>query len=178
MCGWVSIGQAIEVGLARGEPYVPLGRRLGRPTSTVAREVRRGGSRDCDQAVAAERASEVRARRPKVLELVADPTLARLVSEGLGERSSPGEVAARSVLDHPDEVELRVSHETICSSLYLQGKGGLRSAACPLGSGRLRRRPRPRGEKARRAKVRRDRAYLGPARRGRRPGLPRTSGGT
>ena len=120
----MSIGQAIEVRLARGEPYVPLARRLGRPTSTVAREVRRGGGRDCYQAVAAQRASEVRARRPKVLRLVANPTLARLVSEGLAKRSSPGEVAARSVLDHPDEVELRVSHETISSSLYLGPRAG------------------------------------------------------
>lgn len=102
-------------GAGRAVRYV--GATIGPADLAVAREVRRGGGRDCYQAVAAQRASEVRARRPEVLELVADPTLARLVSEGLAERSSPGEVAARLVLDHPDEVELRVSHETISSSL-------------------------------------------------------------
>jgi len=48
--------QAIEVGLARGEPCVTLARRLGRPTSTVAREVRRNGGRERYRAIAAQRA--------------------------------------------------------------------------------------------------------------------------
>jgi len=95
VCGWVSTSDAIELGLARGEWYGTLARRFGRPTSTVATEVKRGGGRDCYQAVAAQRVSEVRARRPKVLKLVTNPTLGRLVSEGLAKRSSPGEVAAR-----------------------------------------------------------------------------------
>jgi len=146
--------QAIEVGLARGEPCVTLARRLGRPTSTVAREVKRNGGRERYRAIAAQRACELRARRPKVLKLVATPALAAIVSEGLAERWSPGEVAARLALDHPDEAELRVSHETVYSSLYLQGKGGLKKELiAALRSGRLRRRPRPRGEQARRANV-------------------------
>jgi len=146
--------QAIEVGLARGEPCVTLARRLGRPTSTVAREVKRNGGRERYRAIAAQRACELRARRPKVLKLVATPALAAIVSEGLAKRWSPGEVAARLALDHPDEAELRVSHETIYSSLYLQGKGGLKKELiAALRSGRLRRRPRRRGEKARRGNV-------------------------
>ena len=47
-----------------------------------------------------------------------------------------------------------MSHETIYASLYLQGKGGLkRELISALRSGRLRRRPRRRGEKARRENV-------------------------
>ena len=58
------------------------------------------------------------------------------------------------VLDHPDEAELRVSHETIYASLYLQGRGGFRKELIPaLRSGRLRRRPRRRGGNARRGNV-------------------------
>ncbi|MGH3850376.1 MAG: IS30 family transposase, partial [Pseudonocardiaceae bacterium] len=50
--------------------------------------------------------------------------------------------------------EMRVSHETIYTSLYLQGKGGLRrELIAALRTGRLRRRPRRRGEKAMRGNV-------------------------
>jgi len=49
---------------------------------------------------------------------------------------------------------MRVSHETIYASLYLQGRGGLKKELIAvLRSGRLRRRPRQRGESARRANV-------------------------
>ena len=49
---------------------------------------------------------------------------------------------------------MRVSHETIYAALYLQGRGGLKKELISaLRSGRLRRRPRKRGETARRANV-------------------------
>ncbi|MDQ6725168.1 MAG: IS30 family transposase [Actinomycetota bacterium] len=131
-----------------------MARRLHRPTSTVSREVKDNGGRDGYQAMAAQRASNGRARRPKVRKLVANVALAAVVAEGLVKRWSPAEVAARLVLDHPDDPEMRVSHETIYTSLYLQGKGGLkRELIGALRSGRLRRRPRRRGENAKRANV-------------------------
>ncbi len=146
--------QAIEVALARDEPFATMARRLHRPTSTVSREVNDNGGRDGYRAMAAQRASNARARRPKVRKLVANVTLAAVVAEGLVKRWSPAEVAARLVLDHPDDPEMRVSHETIYTSLYLQGKGGLkRELIAALRSGRLRRRPRRRGENAKRANV-------------------------
>lgn len=146
--------QEIEVRLAHGEPFVAIARRLHRPTSTVSREVNKNGGRPGYQAMAAQRTSDDRAQRPKVLKLVANVALAAVVAEGLLKRWSPAEVAARMVLDHPDDPEMRVSHETIYSSLYLQGKGGLkRELIAALRSGRLRRRPRRRGEKAKRANV-------------------------
>ena len=146
--------QAIEVALARGEPFVTMARRLQRPTSTVSREVSANGGRCGYRAVVAQRASAARARRPKVRKLVGNVKLAAVVADGLAKRWSPAEVAARLVLDHPDDSEMRVSPETIYTSLYLQGKGGLkRELIAALRSGRLRRRPRRHGEKARRGNV-------------------------
>ncbi len=85
---------------------------------------------------------------------LACPRLAAVVTAGLEQRWSPAEVAARLPIDHPDEPELRVSHETIYASLYLQGKGGLKKElVSALRSGRLRRRPRRRGENAKRRNV-------------------------
>ena len=48
--------------------------------------------------------------------------------------------------EFPDEPEMRVSHETIYQSLYVQGRGALRRelAAC-LRTGRALRKPRPQG---------------------------------
>jgi len=146
--------QAIEVALARNEPFATMARRMHRPTSTVSREVNENGGRAGYRAMAAQRASTQRARRPRVRKLVANVTLAAAVAEGLVKRWSPAEVAARLVIDHPDDPEMRVSHETIYTSLYLQGKGGLkRELIAALRSGRLRRRPRRRGENAKRANV-------------------------
>ncbi len=146
--------ETIGLGVARSEGFAEIARRMGRPTSTVSREVNGNGGRVGYRATAAQKASAVRSRRPKVRKLVANVALAAAVAEGLVKRWSPAEVAARLVLDHPDDAEMRVSHETIYTSLYLQGKGGLkRELIAALRSGRLHRRPRRRGEKAKRANV-------------------------
>jgi len=146
--------EAIGLAAAREESLAEVARRLGRPTSTVSREVERNGGRAGYRASVAQRASDERARRPKTRKLLADPRLAGVVAAGLEQRWSPAEVAARMVLDYPDKPELRVSHETIYASLYLQGRGGLKKELISaLRSGRLRRRPRRRGENARRSNV-------------------------
>jgi IS30 family transposase len=146
--------ETIGLGVARGEAFAVIGRRMGRPTSTVAREVGRNGGVDGYRASVAQRATNGRAARPKVRKLVADVVLAAEVAAGLVKRWSPAEIAARLVIDHPDDEAMRVSHETIYASLYLQGRGGLKKElVAALRSGRLRRRPRRRGENAKRANV-------------------------
>ena len=146
--------ETIALGLAREDGFAEIARRMGRPTSTVSREVHRNGGRDAYRSTAAQRAARKRACRPKERKLLAWPGLAAEVEAGLAQRWSPAEVAARLVLDHPDDPGMRVSHETIYTSLYLQGKGGLKKELISaLRSGRLRRRPRHRGEKARRGNV-------------------------
>ena len=48
-------------------------------------------------------------------------------------RWSPQQIAARLVVDYPDDPEMRVSHETIYQSLFVQARGALRPsslAAC------------------------------------------------
>ena len=44
----------------------------------------------------------------------------------LTERFSPEQVAGRPRLEHPKDVEMQVSHETIYQALYVQGRGSLR----------------------------------------------------
>jgi len=91
-------------------------------------------------------------RRPKVSKLASNLVLEVFVEEGLTRRWSPAEIHARLVLEYPDEEAMRVSHETIYFSLYVQAERGLKKELLSaLHLGRLRRRPRKRGESARRS---------------------------
>ena len=58
---------------------------------------------------------------------------------------SPEQIARRLVLDFPDDMTMRISHETIYQALFIQGRGALRRelTAC-LRSGRALRVPRAR----------------------------------
>ena len=61
----------------------------------------------------------------------------------LAERWSPEQVSAWLAAEFPDRPEMRVSHETIYQSLYVQGRGALRrELAASLRTGRALRRPR------------------------------------
>jgi IS30 family transposase len=55
---------------------------------------------------------------------------------------SPQQISARLKVEFPDDLSMRVSHETIYQSLFVQSRGALRKelTAC-LRTGRTRRRP-------------------------------------
>ncbi len=52
--------------------------------------------------------------------------MADKVTEWLEEWWSPEEIARRLRVEFPDDPMMRVSHETIYKSLYVQGRGELR----------------------------------------------------
>ena len=64
--------ETIGLGVARSEGFAEIARRMGRPTSTIAREVNRSGGRDDYRPSTAQRATKARAARPRVHKLVAD----------------------------------------------------------------------------------------------------------
>jgi IS30 family transposase len=67
-----------------------------------------------------------RAQRPKVAKLVRCPALRQAIEHGLTLRWSPQQIAARLVVDYPEDPQMRVSHETIYQSLFVQTRGALR----------------------------------------------------
>jgi len=143
--------EEIAVGLAAGEPLAAIGRRIGRPACTISREVARNCTvRGGYRAGKAQQAAEARARRPKPAKLAVNDRLRGQVQEWLELRWSPQQIAARLVSDFPDDPEMRVSHETIYQSLFVQSRGALRRelAGC-LRSGRAIRRPRRRAAELR-----------------------------
>jgi IS30 family transposase len=94
----------------------------------------------------AEKAARQAARRPRRCKLGGGSPLRSVVVKWLTQRWSPHEIAARLLIDYPDEPEMRVSHETVYRALYLQSRGGLRdeiAAQVALRSGRAQRRSRP-----------------------------------
>jgi transposase, IS30 family len=138
----LSIGdrEEIRAGLERGETFTLIARRIGRVVSSVSREVAANGGRAGYQAWRAHRRAAERARRPKTPKL-ADARLAAVVTRWLEEWWSPEEIAQRLRVEFPNDPMMRVSHETIYQSLFVQGRGELRRELhrC-LRSGRTRRR--------------------------------------
>ena len=137
--------EEIAVGVAAGEPLRVIAARLGRAASTVSREVRRNSSLRGYRAVAAQAEAEARAARPKTARLAGNVRLRGWVQARLEERWSPEQISAMLRREFPGEPEMRVSHETIYQSVYVQGRGALRRelAVC-LRTGRALRRPRRR----------------------------------
>ena len=145
--------EEIAVGVAAGLGPGEIGRRLGRPASTVSREVARNGSGRGYRATAAQARAEARARRPKPAKLAVNGELRAWVQGKLEMNWSPGQVSARLAAEFPGRAEMRVSPETVYQSLYVQGRGALRrELARHLRTGRALRKPR-RKEGERRGKI-------------------------
>jgi len=138
--------ERILVGVARGESNAEIARALGRDRSTIGRELARCGPRRGNySALSAERKAQTACRRPKPTKLASHPRLLLEVEQRLREYCSPQQIAARLKREFPDDPEMRISHETIYQSLYVQARGELRRelAAC-LRTGRTRRKPQGR----------------------------------
>ena len=118
--------EEISRGLAAGESRRSIARRLDRSPSTIVREVARNGDVRRYRACAADRAALGRARRPKPAKLASCPWLRAVVEAKLALRWSPQQISGWLVEEFPDDPEMRVSHETIYLSLFVQSRGALR----------------------------------------------------
>ena len=138
----------IRLGLEQRLSLRCIARKLDRHPSTISREVAANGGTTGYRPLAAHRRAEVNARRPKATKMATNARLRARVIADLKNLWSPQQIAERLAADFGDDVSMRVSHETIYKSLYVQGRGELRRelARC-LRSGRAQRVPRGRLEK-------------------------------
>lgn len=129
----ISDREAILAGLAAGHSMRAIAAGLGVSPSTISREVAR--NRDCRRAGAGVDYSPSRAQlkavhrrhRVRPCKLATNARLRSWVQEKLvRERWSPKLIALMLVEEFPDDESMRVSHETIYQSLYVQAKGGLK----------------------------------------------------
>jgi IS30 family transposase len=122
---------------------------LGRSPSTVSRELHRNRhpTNLRYRPYAAQERATTRRRRPKTRKVYANPDLLRIVQAGLKKHWSPEQIVQRLRHDHPDRLDLHVSHEAVYQAIYVQGRGELRrELAAALRTGRAVRRPRRTGE--------------------------------
>src|SRR6266571_2003756 len=135
--------EEISRGLVGDESCRAIARRLGRAPSTVSREVAGHGGRERYRAADADRVAWREARRPKPAKLATHLQLRALVAGKLTLRWSPQQIAGWLRREHSDDPELRVSHETIYTSLFVQSRGALRKELTRyLRSGHTTRRPK------------------------------------
>ncbi|MCE5288109.1 MAG: IS30 family transposase [Nocardiaceae bacterium] len=118
--GHLTAGEREEIsrGLAAGMSARTIASQIGRPSSTVSREIARNGGHGTYRAVEADSAAYARARRPKQGKLATRLELRELVLAKLTDDWSPQQIAQWLRMLHPDDPDMWISHETIYRDLY------------------------------------------------------------
>jgi IS30 family transposase len=116
----------ISRGIAGGCSLRVIAQRLRRASSTVSREVARHGGRAQYRASDADQRAWPLALRPKVCRLALQEKLRTIVASKLIEDWSPQQISGWLKTDYPNDESLRVSHETIYRSLFIQARGALK----------------------------------------------------
>ena len=116
----------ISRGIAVGWSIRRIANELGRSASTVSREVTRHGGRSDYRATEADAGAWEATLRPKPCLLGVNRTLQRIVTSKLRLDWSPEQVSGWLKAEYPDDESMRVSHETIYRSLFIQTRGVLK----------------------------------------------------
>jgi IS30 family transposase len=117
--------EEISRGIAAGASMRKIAAMINRSPSTVSREVDRNGGRCC-RAIEADSKAWRRACRPKLCHLVKFPILQGLVARKLSINWSPAQIAGWLKQHYPEDGSMRISHETIYRSLFIQARGVLK----------------------------------------------------
>jgi transposase, IS30 family len=116
----------ISRGIASGCSMRVIAQRLSRACSTVSREVARHGGRAQYRANEADQQTWESALRPKPCLLATHSKLQEIVASKLIQDWSPQQISGWLKQHYPDDEGLRVSHETIYRSLFIQARGALK----------------------------------------------------
>jgi len=116
----------ISRGIASGSSIRAIARHLDRAASTVGREVTRHGGRPAYRAHEADDQAWESALRPKQCLLSLHQRLREIVASKLILDWSPEQISGWLKTEYPDDERMRVSHETIYRSLFIQARGALK----------------------------------------------------
>src|SRR5712672_2542321 len=116
----------ISRGIASGSSMREIARHLDRAASTVGREVTRHGGRPGYRAHEADDHAWESALRPKKCLLALHPRLREVVTSKLILDWSPKQISGWLKTEYPKDEGMRVSHETIYRSLFIQARGVLK----------------------------------------------------
>ena len=118
--------EEISRGLCAGLSAQRIAHGLGRATSSVTREIHRNGGRKAYRAAYADQRAWQRARRPKACVLQRHPRLAGKVVCKLQRQWSPQQISQWLERTYAHDETMRVSHETLYRSLFIQARGVLK----------------------------------------------------
>ena len=116
----------ISRGIASDTSIRQIAAAIGRAPSTVSREIARHGGQEKYRATDADSEAWVQARRPKECRLAICKKLKWLVANKIKLDWSPEQISGWLKLGFPDDENMRVSHETIYRSLFIQARGALK----------------------------------------------------
>ena len=119
--------EEISRGLAAGCSLREIARRLGRAASTISREIARNGGTGRYRAAESEARAWNQARRPQQCALARQPRLREWVAAKLQKNWSPRQISVGLRGAFADDGLMRVSHETIYRSLFVQARGVLKA---------------------------------------------------
>lgn len=124
----LDIGEREEIsrGIAHGHSIRFIAEILCRSPSTVSREINKNGGKRRYRATVADKSAWQRGKRPKPFLLGQNRMLKELVEAKLCEDWSPEQISGWLKLTYLDDEGMRVSHETIYKSLFVQTRGLLR----------------------------------------------------
>jgi IS30 family transposase len=116
----------ISRGIASGSSICEIAKGLERAVSTVSREVARHGGRPLYRANEADHQAWESALRPKACLLAIHVKLQKIVAGKLILDWSPEQISGWLKRRYPEDETMRVSHETIYRSLFIQARGVLK----------------------------------------------------
>jgi len=148
----LTLDQRIDIadGLVNRHSYRRIATTIGRPASTVSREVAAHSVAGLYLPHRAHEQARAARARPKTCKLAVNTELRERVEDGLRQEHSPEQISRRLRLDFPHDESMRVSHETIYQALYFQARGGLkRELVVALRTGRTRRKSQRRADERR-----------------------------
>jgi IS30 family transposase len=118
--------EEISRGIASGSSIREIARNLQRAASTVSREVARHGGRPRYRASKADHQAWKSAMRPRPCLLALYKQLRTIVARKLILNWSPEQISGWLKRRYPTNESMRVSHETIYRSLFVQARGALK----------------------------------------------------
>ena len=118
--------EEISRGIAAGRSVRCIAQGLGRPPSTVSREITRNGGCGVYRASEAETRAWARALRPKSCRLALNAALRWRVAQKLALQWSPEQISGWLKRQYPADQSMQISHEAIYRSLFVQTRGVLK----------------------------------------------------
>jgi IS30 family transposase len=118
--------EEISRGLVSGRSLRLIATQLGRAPSTISREIRRNHGCGKYRAANADERAWRSACRPKPCRLAVHRSLQMVVAEKLNDSWSPQQISGWLKVEYFNDESMRVSHETIYKSLFVQARGVLK----------------------------------------------------